>query len=754
MGILNGLRGGEAIYLTAPMLQYEKLQRPEEIRLPAGGGRQASSGTNKDPELFKYLPGNSNALSIQKRVIDHLSQKMADGEASEKELQQYEVLKASWEYNIARAQLNLDNYNLNYNTEEYRTRMNQIYLDPETGNPVKSENGQFLKLDDVVQARANATEFDEIYRIPAFQMNNIKYSAKDWHNEMDRIYKETEGKVTSASLTGINVASGFGSQRDKDIFQDVKRRFGDNHNAITNAAESIIKRTFSDKQLYLSAKDSFYTSMESGSAFIKQSLLSEKDAEERLKKWRENGAGKEIEKDGKKITDNSVREHEVVIKGKKQKVYEFAATEKDFVPYVIQEANREGGRFTQSDFDIMSNWRVMDDGTGSGGSNGGDISRPLAFMTRDESSKLFEKDGFVDLGYMVKNYTNTNDPIIKKNPELANIIGSTMQRITHSIHSNGKASNGMNLREVAINNFLIDNPNLKRGNLSDEQIQIAIDNLANDMLIDELSRNETFRKSVTKGNSGGLKFESVGDVANAALGAAILAKNPSYAAPLLGYWLGNDRQISSVKSVSGALAGMKFSDIVRYGQNIKTYKIVKDDLAGTSRESGFAPLASGTSDRVAILGTTQNIDKKDFGGKEPFFVIGTDYVSNVPMDGEPTFAMNGYVAIPAKKKYLEKIRVNAKDEDGKDINLSDYDIEGLDIKVTKVTKEMAEANPYAGYNVGDDVYLVPGHLASNTWAAESENMIGLKNQEKLKARLDTRAEEQKKASESAVSIAE
>ena len=163
-------------------------------------------------------------------------------------------------------------------------------------------------------------------------------------------------------------------------------------------------------------------------------------------------------------------------------------------------------------------------------------------------------------------------------------------------------------------------------------------------------------------------------------------------------------------------------------------------------------MASGTSDRVAILGTTQNIKKDDFGGKEPFFVIGTDYVSNVPMDNEPTFAMNGFVAIPAKKKYLEKIQVNAQDEDGQKINLSDYKIDGLNIKITKVTKEMVEANPYSGFTVDEDIYLVPGHLASNTWAAESKNPIGLKSQKILKARLDDRAEEQQQASQSSVSI--
>ena len=89
MGILNGLRGGEAIYLTAPLLQYEKLQRPEELRLPAGGGRQASSASNKDPEISEFLPGDSNFLSMQKVAIESLESKISNGEISDAEMDKY-----------------------------------------------------------------------------------------------------------------------------------------------------------------------------------------------------------------------------------------------------------------------------------------------------------------------------------------------------------------------------------------------------------------------------------------------------------------------------------------------------------------------------------------------------------------------------------------------------------------------------------------------------------------------------------------
>lgn len=724
MGLLDGLKGGEGFYWGAPLMQYENMQRPQPISLPANRNTNAAKSDNK----IEYLPGDTGFLHLQKTKLNTLERKIESGDITEDELKEYSALSFYRDVNERIAYHNQKDRENFTSSKDYLDNANNIYLDKNGMFHINPETGKIMTVQEYV---ALSTSFDptslESPMLRPWAAPDVNFSAKYMMDVVSDTFKEATGSTQAAREIPLNISNLLPEDQYRNF---IKVSSSTNEAQLTSAGIQSLNKIFSDRKALGGAMIAFGNAVNTGSQFLGEELYSTQEINKR-KLAIQKGDLKEGE-------DYTVKD--MMVKGKKHKYYQFKATNEDFIPWVQNYIRNEEQMRLKTTFDFQ---KYFDKGSGAEEKENLKVSELEMMAMNAKEVKPLASTSEVSLGFIkgdvIPDLFNQNGELVNKDfkgyEKVAKLIMDFRNVSTAMVNSGAEIpfdtyfspetasmlqANGVRTwMDYAKFKFVEENKSSEIGLTVDKiegpLLQKAINHFVTEYTIQNISEVADFQQMV-KEKSEKMHAEG-GRSYYISTGMVVTSVNGT-------------KPISPKVAMAGLISGMTLKDYMTYAGNMTTYKITPDHFKGTTFEhSRYVSVDRQNDPRVSILGTVQKgLMDASFDGKRPLFMPGDRVHSGFPMQGESVLGLEGYYVIPSKSKVLKKIQVNTiLNEEGKPIDLATYSVEGFRAyKQTLTQDDIDQMPPGSGYKANEEVYLLPATMDFTDQARQSKKFFDFK----------------------------
>lgn len=675
MALIDGLKGGQGYYPAAPIFQYEAMQRPQPIALPAGGGRQSTKAPAKR-EYMTGLPGDVLAFEQMQIDAENIRLKLENGEnVSDEEMARLGRFYMTESANRSQIQMNYDYYKNRTENDNFSEYSNEVFLNEEN-QPVLGEDGKYLRVGSRMEHFARSGGgVSQNGLIQPINLSQEKTSSKDYYSLMDKIFEEARSQSQDRYLPQLYVASNVGfTDKDKEVLVNATNVISENNIALSHAEGVILERVMSgDRKAYRGAKQTFIQNLENGGSLIPIGFFSKEKQEAR-------------------------KDDIVTMNGKDY----IKATEDDFGEFLVYDVKRNSAMHYKMQMD-PSLFTSIVSGTGDGNKNTvGDPTLHLKF-TNHESVVGAGNRGIVDFdGILEGQKFNTKQQLFRQNPSLLPVAQAAHQEATSSVDSN---------LDAVYRAWAEDNQ-VDPSKMDDAQREIARNTAIAKITMQRFLQTGKVQEYIKKVSANRSNSEMMNGY-NRYLYSTSRFGTASAAAQAYrdrDKSVGGNKETNYIDTMPGALSDMTFNDYYNAAGEVTIYDVSPNDFKGTKLENGIMSLNS--TDRLQIYGAVVHPSALNTGGREIIFMNPTVAISNFRIEGDVVGALKGVAVIPKEKSILKQIILPFTDEDGETLTLNDFKLSNLGIREVTITEEMLEElNLYApGYSIGDKVLLVPSTL--------------------------------------------
>lgn len=739
MGLFDGLKGGQGFYWGAPLMDYQPMQRPQPISLPAGGrGSQSAKGSDLK---YDYLPKDAENVATIDMMLQNLQKKAEEGELDDEGMVQMSQLYLASVKAHRTASANYKMYETIFHDKTYLDKAdapliidNQLQID---------EDGNVLTIQDGMKALVNQDRMDwSTLSLGLMDTPNFQYEVED----VDNVIKDSFDNVGSDKIAkisdlqeGLNNATRY--IEDKFVLEHIKETYESNENNLSYGKALAFNRIMSNPKAFKGLITSLATAMENGDE-VPEWYLTDKEKEERSKN---EDNYREVEYDY--INPDTKR--------MEKKTYKmFKLQHNDTAAFLMKRLDDEEAARFETSYDINRYLNIRDDKDGSKTDYrdlkvselhlmsinsretehlGIDTEATVGFSRTnilkpffDENRNLVNKDfeGYEDLASRIDQIRTTSQLMINENLDInfEKAFGTDAGGIflTNTLKENGVEK----WQDYARYMFVINNQDSIPGLTMDKVTGALLEKAKEDLVVQETMREamrleefrEFIRNKTEEYNANKSEEYNVNKSNFNKFDESFYTRRSSL------------RDISPEIMMGSIIDGMTLKQYQVHAADMRTFEGYSEHFKGTYfNDSDFVDLGKHGSPRVSILGTVQKkYDPELFGGKAPMFMRGNRFHFNFPMDGEKVFALEGYFVIP--KADLNKIQVRTIiNEDGEYPDLSKYNVDGFKpIEKTLTKDDLENMPPGSGYKEGDKIILLPASLDFTNQAQRSEKLFDFK----------------------------
>lgn len=684
MALIDGLKGGQGYYPAAPILQYEAMQRPQPVALPAGGGRQ-SAKTPAKREFITGLPGDVLRFEQMRLDAENIRLRLENGEdVSDEEMARFGSFYMTESANRSQIQMNYDYYKNRTENDNFSEYSNEVFLNEEN-QPVLGEDGKYLRVGSRMENLARSGGgISQNGLIQPIDLSQEKTSSKDYYSFMDNTFKDARSQSQDRYEAQLYVTSNLGfTDKDKEVLVNASNVISENNIALSHAEGVILSRVMNgDRKAYRGAKQAFIQNLENGGSLIPAGFFSKEKQEAR-------------------------KDDIVTINGKDY----IKPTEDDFGEFLVYDVKQNSAIHYKKELDPSLFTSIVSDGKG----NPNDVGFPTLHLKLTNSKELYGagKNAIIDMGGVLEGKKiNMKQPIFNQNPALVPLFQAAHQKVEAEVDAN---INDVYASWARLNN-------MDPSKMNDAEKEIARNSEIAKRTEQELIKTPEFQKTIKDAREAAFskpqpaltnyqKFPPTSPIGYLIVGAMVLKASDGS--------IGGKRDIGNVDTMPGALSDMTVNDYYNVAGEVRVYDTSSNDFENTELENGIMALNS--TDRFQVLGSVVYPSALDTGGRPVLFINPSETISGFRMDGDVVGGIRGAIVLPKERSILKQIILPFKDEGGEDISLNDYKLSQLGIKETTVTKELLEQlNTYgAGYNVGDKILLIPSTLDATNVHSQS-----------------------------------